>query len=125
MSLDVYLEGPEIEELQTCCECGHERMVKRCERFYEDNITHNLNTMAERCGIYKELWRPEEIGVTKASQLIKPLTAGLAKLRANPTRFRKFDSPNGWGTYEHLFEFVENYLEACKENPEANVRASR
>ena len=33
---------------------------------YSANITHNLNTMADEAGIYKHLWRPDEIKITKA-----------------------------------------------------------
>lgn len=92
---------------------------------YHANITHNLGEMADEAGIYKQLWYPEEIGISKAAQLIEPLTAGLEKLKANPKYFRRFDSPNGWGVYENFVPFVENYLEACQQFPEANVRVSR
>lgn len=47
---------------------------------FGSNITHNLGEMAEEAGIYKHLWRPEEIGITKADQLIAPLREGLARL---------------------------------------------
>jgi hypothetical protein len=89
------------------------------------NITHNLNTMADAAGIYKHLWRPDEIGITKAEQLIEPLRAGLALLKSDPDRFRKFDSPNGWGIYDHFIPFVEEYLAACEANPDADVEADR
>lgn len=92
---------------------------------YSANITHNLGAMANEAGIYYALWRPEEIGITKASELIEPLTEGLAKLKANPQHFRTFDAPNGWGLYEHFVPFVENYLAACKEYRNANVSVSR
>lgn len=92
---------------------------------YDANITHNLNKMAGAAGIYKHLWRPDEIGITKARELIEPLTAGLAKLNADPGYFEQFDSPNGWGMYKHFVPFVEKYLAACVENPDADVRVSR
>jgi hypothetical protein len=95
----------------------------RC--LYDANITHNLNTMAGEAGIYKHLWRPDEIGVTKASQLIEPLRAGLAQLVERPSHFEQFDSPNGWGRYVHFVPFVARYLEACIANPDASVRVSR
>ena len=107
MSLDVYLEEVRPTDV------------------YSANITHNLNRMAEEAGIYKALWRPEEIGITKASQLIEPLTAGLALLKSDPPRFEALNSPNGWGMYEHFVPFVENYLAACKEHPDAAVRVWR
>lgn len=97
----------------------------RPTEIYWANITHNLGRMAAAAGIYKELWRPEEIGITKASQLIEPLSAGLDRLKAKPDRFRLFDAPNGWGRYEHFVPFVEQYLAACRENPEATVNVSR
>lgn len=89
------------------------------------NITHNLGPMAREAGIYHELWRPEEIGITKASQLIDPLKVGLAKLKANPEHYRKFDSPNGWGMYEHFVPWIEKYIAACDEYPDADVSANR
>ena len=88
-------------------------------------ITHNLGDMARAADIYQHLWRPEEIDITKAIQLVEPLRAGLALLKSDPERFEKFNSPNGWGMYEHFVPFVEKYLAACEENPDADVRASR
>lgn len=92
---------------------------------YESNITHNLGRMAEAAGIYKHLWRPEEIGITLAGDLIAPLEAGLALLKAEPDRFREYDAPNGWGKYEHFVPFVERYLDACRESPDATINVSR
>lgn len=124
MSLDVYLNGPETDE--PCrCTCGHEHTAKRREEFYSANITHNLNKMADAAGIYESLWRPEEIGVSKAAQLVPLLEAGLAKLRADPEHYSTFNAPNGWGLYEHFVPFVANYLEACRDHPDADVRAWR
>jgi hypothetical protein len=92
---------------------------------YEANITHNLGAMANEAGIYQHLWRPEEIGITKAAQLIEPLRAGLALLKTEPQRFEKHNAPNGWGLYEHFVPFVENYLAACEEHPDAARHVSR
>lgn len=92
---------------------------------YASNITHNLGRMAEEAGIYQHLWRPEEIGVTTAGELIEPLERGLAALKAEPDLFRAFDAPNGWGRYEHFVPFVAQYLDACRENPDATVNADR
>jgi hypothetical protein len=107
MSLDVYLTEVRPTEV------------------YSRNITHNLNKMATEAGIYEPLWRPEEVGITHAHQLIAPLTEGLMKLKADPEHYEKFNAPNGWGTYEHFVPFVEDYLNACIENPNAEVRACR
>jgi hypothetical protein len=92
---------------------------------YSDNITHNLTSMANAAGIYEHLWRPEEIGVTHAAQLIEPLAAGLELLRSDPPRFRSFNASNGWGLYENFVPFVERYLDACRRYPTATAYASR
>ena len=67
------------------------------EILYDDNITHNLNKMADAAGIYKYLWKPEELGIEFAKDLIKPLTKGLKDLKSNPEKYKKYNSPNGWG----------------------------
>ena len=97
MSLDVYLSGPAVEE-RCACECGHEHTKMVSESFYNANITHNLGAMAKEAGIYQHCWRPEEIDVTTARQLIEPLRAGLALMESDPNRFKKFDAPNGWAS---------------------------
>lgn len=97
----------------------------RPKEVFEHNITHNLAAMAEAAGIYRHLWYPEDLGITKAQQLIEPLTTGLALLESDPPRFRVFDAPNGWGRYEHLVEFVTKYLAACIADPDAEVSVSR
>ena len=125
MSLDVYLSG-ETKEVPCVCQCcDNEHTRKEMEEFYSSNITHNLGAMAEEAGIYKHLWRPEEIGITKAGQLVEPLRAGLGLMKADPPRFEKHNAANGWGLYKHFVPWVEKYLEACEETPTANVRVSR
>lgn len=152
MSLDVYLEAA-IPSSEPCTGSGifvrrngqtveitreewdrafpgQEPIVVAAEaevdtQVYSANITHNLGKMAAEAGIYEPLWRPDEIGVAKAHELIEPLTDGLAKLKAAPDHYRQFNSPNGWGLYEHFVPFVEDYLNACKRYPTANVRVWR
>jgi hypothetical protein len=108
MSLDVYL---------TCKECK--------QSVFSANITHNLNTMADVAGIYKELWRPDELGILNANQLIEPLQKGLDLLKGDPEKFKQFNPANGWGDYEGLLSFVQRYVKACSEYPNALVLASR
>ena len=95
------------------------------KEIYSSNITHNLGKMAEAAGIYSCLWRPDENGLTKASELIEPLRTGLALLESDPKKFAAFNSPNGWGLYEHFVPFVRSYLEACENTPDARVEVSR
>ena len=154
MSLDVYLiidpKTPEaiakefldidtLEEQNSDCLDFHEVPVRQIKKaleaalaassepvqVYSSNITHNLNKMAEAAEIYQHLWRPEEINITKAKELINPLTKGLFKLKADPKHFKTFDAPNGWGIYENFVEFVQDYLEACIKYPEATIEVSR
>jgi len=113
MSLDVYLSNP------VCPHCGH------ASEGYSRNITHNLGKMASEAGIYKAVWRPEEIGITKAAQLIEPLRAGIALMKYNRPRFEKHNAANGWGLYEHFLPWLEDYLAACEANPNADVSVSR
>ena len=150
MSLDVYLTMKEIKRLKPAGRIyvrrdgstqeisreewdqlfpGREPVVVNEEaevnEVYQANITHNLNKMADEAGLYEVLWRPDEVGFTKACQLIPLLVAGLAKLKANPKHFRQFNPSNGWGSYEGLVRFVENYLSACREYPDADVSVWR
>ena len=94
-------------------------------KFFTYNITHNLTTMAEKAGIYYQLWRPEEVGITRAKQLISHLDQGLRLLKDNPEVFKQYNPENGWGSYEGLVEFVEKYLAACEENPDAVIEVCR
>ncbi len=115
------------------------------EQVYWANITHNLGKMADEAGIYEALWRPhrlkegynilesdhqaewkfEEENKTTAKDIIPFLEKGLADLKSRPEHFEKFNSSNGWGTHEHFVPFVEKYLEACKEYPDAIIEVSR
>lgn len=107
MSLDVSLKNETGDEL------------------YSRNITHNLTTMARDAGIYECLWRPDERGITHARQIIEPLAAGVAMLATEKRRFEEFNSPNGWGMWEHFLPFCADYLQACRDNPDALVSVSR
>lgn len=91
---------------------------------FQNNITHNLNIMAKKAGIYKELWHPDEEDITIAEELIIPLSRGLVNLLSDPIGYKKLNPENGWGTYEQLVQFVKDYLKACIDYPEAKVEAS-
>ena len=107
MSLDVYLKTEAGEEL------------------YSRNITHNLGKMAGEAGIYECLWHPDEHGITHARQIIEPLAAGVALLATEKARFEKFNASNGWGLWLHFLPFCIDYLQACRDNPDALVMVSR
>lgn len=92
---------------------------------YDGNITHNLGTMADKAGIYYALWRPDERGWAHAKSLIEPLSVGLQRLKDSPDHFKQFNPENGWGDYDNLVTFVEEYLAACIKYPKARIEVSR
>lgn len=147
MSLDVYLTLESVEKTKAGSgifvrEDGQIKEISRTEwdekfpyreplvarsqygddsEVYSANITHNLNKMATKAGIYEYLWRPDEFHIVTAEQLIKPLQEGLKTLKDDPSRFKMFNPSNGWGSYDVLVGFVKNYLAACEQYPEAVV----
>jgi len=110
MSLDFYL---------------HYRCDKNSIQVFSTNITHNLNTMAEKAGIYKALWRPEEIGAKKAKDIISLLEDGVKQMKSKPKYFSKYNAKNGWGTYAVFLPWVEDVLQNCKQYPNARIGVSR
>lgn len=92
---------------------------------WSGNVTHNLIQMAEAAGLYTALWRPDELGLVVAADIIPHLVAGLAELEAEPDRFRALIPTNRYGDYEHLLCFVNSYFTACRNNPDATISVSR
>lgn len=119
MSLDLDFVVP-----GKCPHCGV-AVAELNKQVGDFNITHNLGRMADAAGIYRVLWRPEEIGVTRAGQMIEALRLGLEKLRDDPVRYRECDAENGWGTYDQFVPWVAEVLATCIAYPEAIVEASR
>jgi hypothetical protein len=104
--------------------------IERLENDYEEaklyslNITHNLNNMAKAVGLYEVLWRPKEVGITSASQMIAPLEKGLEELVANPDKYKALNPPNGYGSYDDFVSFCRSVLHNCREYPNAVIEAS-
>lgn len=93
---------------------------------FSADLTHNLAKMASEAGIYKHIWRPDELPDVKcAGDLIEPLTAGVKAMKEDPERFIALNPPNGWGSYEGFLPWVERYLAACVEAPKALIKVSR
>lgn len=126
MSLDVDLEDAEKTTQQCICDkCDFVHEHSYYKTLYSANITHNLGEMADACGIYKCLWRPDENGIITAGQLIPLLEKGLHDLISEPLKYAQYNACNGWGKYENFVEFVSKYLETCKEYPDAKVKVCR
>src|SRR5262249_21671294 len=89
------------------------------------NRTHNRGRMADAAGLSRALWRPGEANRKTAQQLIEPLRQGLTRLRAAPDSFKLFDDAGGRVLYEDFLRWVEAYLMACVQYPEALVSVRR
>ena len=84
MGLDLYFfkKDINIQEVRNNISNLYEKLraiqeeIEQAEDIYDDakladvNITHNLNKMADAVGLYEVLWKPDEIGITTASQMI-------------------------------------------------------
>jgi len=109
MSLDVSLTCP-------CCKC----------HVFDANITHNLGTMASEAGIYKVLWRPEELfDKPQAEDISYLVERGLEMMKKHPDKYKQHDADNGWGTYEQFIPWIEKYLEALEQYPNSLITTSR
>ena len=98
---------------------------KETTEVFSYNITHNLGQMASAAGLYLAMWRPEDIGASKATDLIIPLSIGLKRLLDDPEQYKTYNPENGWGNYEGLVEFAKQYLTACTNYPQAEIYVSR
>lgn len=83
---------------------------------YSAHLDNNLAPLAHKAGLYEALWRPHEICIAKAEHLAIHLKVGLKRLQ---------ESPETGKDHDELVRFVEAYLEACRENPGANVGVTR
>jgi len=109
MSLDIYFKDP---------------TATYSSEVHWQNITHNLGRMASEAGIYKHLWRPEEIGIKTAGQLIKPLETAIKDMEKRPEYYKQFDASNGWGTYNDFMPWLKKLLQACKDYEKSIIKVS-
>lgn len=138
MSLDIYFfkNGFDIQKSRADIDATYTKLqavkeeLEQLEDDFEEarlsslNITHNLNNMAKAAGLYEVLWRPEEIGISTASQIIAPLEKGISELVANPDKYRAFNPSNGYGSYEDFVRFCRSVLDNCRKHPDAVIEAS-
>lgn len=138
MSLDIYFfkNGFDIQKSRADMAATYTKLqaikeeLEQLEDDFEEaklsslNITHNLNNMAKTVGLYEVLWRPEEIGVNTASQMISFLEKGLEELVAYPDKYKALNPPNGYGSYEDFVSFCRSVLDSCHKYPDAVIEAS-
>lgn len=115
MSLDIYLVTP-----TRCPHCGG--TVGEEAEVYSANITHNLHPMWREAGVDDALYQSE--GETAAS-ILPMLRAGVEMMEYDPQRFKRHDSPNGWGLYVNALPWLKRLAEACEEHPTAIIRVSK
>ncbi|CAK7029004.1 hypothetical protein DSECCO2_264300 [anaerobic digester metagenome] len=139
MSLDIYLfkNGFDIQESRANIDVAYTKLqaikeeLEQLEDDYKEamlsnlSVTHNLNNMAKAVGLYEVLWRPEQVGISTASQMITPLEKGIKELIANPDKYKTFNPPNGWGDYDIFVDFCKSVLRDCREYPDATIEAGR
>lgn len=88
---------------------------------FSANITHNLSEMWSAAGIREVLYDKED---TQARDHVVAIRAAIEDMRAKPDTYRKYDSPNGWGTYNGAVPWLEKLLCAFEKFPSARIRVS-
>jgi hypothetical protein len=126
MSLSIFIKSNELEiEECICLSCNY----KHNNSFYPEiecfNITHNLINMAEACGLYEVVWRPDENDIKTCQQMIEHLKNGIKLLKSDPEKFKKYEPENGWGSYKGFLSFLEKYLECCEMYPDFLIKVER
>lgn len=86
---------------------------------YRANITYNVGELIRHATGLQWL-NCENNGL--CANIIPYIRRGLEKLRAHPERYKKYESPNGWGTVEGVISFFAKVLEEwdnfVADNPE-------
>ena len=82
--------------------------IKNAERIYYDydgNITYNVCEMLEVAFGEQHLkkWNDKPV-----NEFIEEFKKGYEDMMLNPTKYKKYDSPNGWGTYETTLKAIQN-----------------
>ena len=57
----------------------------------------------------------------RASAMGAGLRSAIVAMQADPTKFKAFDAPNGWGTYDDLIPLLETMRDTCEAYPNAMV----
>lgn len=92
---------------------------------FDDVITHNLKEMAEQVGVHKCLWEIETTPFTTAADIQPAIGAGITQLAIHPDLYKTFNHVSGYGTYEHLLEFLTRLNDVCLTYPDAWIGSSK
>ncbi len=146
MSLDVYIKFKKRrkENYFLTHPYSYDHLSKADEENYTDeeewwtNITHNLGTMADHIPIkdviakianvtlYDVCWHPEYVWEHPTTDLLLPcLIEGISYMVAHRKELLQYESENGWGTYNGFMKFLLNYKQACEDNQNCLIEASR
>lgn len=83
---------------------------------YHRGITYNVNDMLKYA--FETERHLKNLNGMPCEKAIPILEKAYQKMLANPDECRKYDSPNGWGTYENTIKAVEMFLTIAKDNPD-------
>lgn len=88
---------------------------KRAYYNYDGNITYNVCKMLEVAFGESHLKKWNNLS---CEDFFRDLEKGYIDMIRNPEKYRKYNSPNGWGTYEttlstikELYESIQRYAE--------------
>jgi hypothetical protein len=99
-----------------CPTCGHESEEHEEWSF---SPTYNLTAMFREAGFYLRDFDGEP-----APEVLAVMAPAVALMEGDPTRFRKHDAPNGWGTYDGIMPSLREFVEALEKYPTAIVRVT-
>lgn len=114
------------EALERYPDANVKEHVEITNELWHGNITHNLNKMAMAVNLdgrgkeyfYEMLWHPEDLEIDPRGNcrlMLLELEEGLAILKEQPDKFKAYNPENGWGNYEGLVNFVEDYANALED----------
>lgn len=88
---------------------------KRTYYNYDGNITCNVYEMLEVAFGENHLKKWNHLS---CDQFFKDLEKGYFDMIKNPQKYKKYDSPNGWGTYETTLYSIEKLYKAIQKYAE-------
>lgn len=87
-----------------------------------ENVAHNLRDLWAYLDVYKILYESHDQLV---SDKWRKLQAAVYYMEKFPEECKRFDAPNGCGTYRHALKFLRTVAEAFAKFPFAIISVSR